>query len=167
MVRQIAVSLSSLQSAKARCSLSPSTALASELQAINIGSRRGEQQHLWPTTTNARASSDELPAKQQRTSNNDNNEPVISLHLHSSHLRRNSSFKDGSQQIRPTQHLKKLIQDYIASFIKVGDKVGASKFLKFDLEGIRSSRQAEALDSVQIVAMSAQITKLTAALADS
>ncbi|KAH0776563.1 hypothetical protein KY290_007974 [Solanum tuberosum] len=29
------------------------------------------------------------------------------------------------------QHLKKLIQDYIASFIKVGDKVGASKFLKF------------------------------------
>ncbi|KAG5601021.1 hypothetical protein H5410_032391, partial [Solanum commersonii] len=29
------------------------------------------------------------------------------------------------------QHLKKLIQDYIASFIKVGDKVGAAKFLKF------------------------------------
>ncbi|KAG5586803.1 hypothetical protein H5410_047237 [Solanum commersonii] len=29
------------------------------------------------------------------------------------------------------QHVKKLIQDYIASFIKVGDKVGASKFLKF------------------------------------
>ncbi|KAG5568550.1 hypothetical protein H5410_064436 [Solanum commersonii] len=29
------------------------------------------------------------------------------------------------------QHLKKLIQDYIASFIKVGDMVGASKFLKF------------------------------------
>ncbi|KAL3370953.1 hypothetical protein AABB24_007796, partial [Solanum stoloniferum] len=29
------------------------------------------------------------------------------------------------------QHVKKLIQDYFASFIKVGDKVGASKFLKF------------------------------------
>ncbi|WMV38245.1 hypothetical protein MTR67_031630 [Solanum verrucosum] len=35
------------------------------------------------------------------------------------------------------------------------------------LEGIGSSRQAEALDSVQIAAMSAQITKLTVALAES
>ncbi|WMV32645.1 hypothetical protein MTR67_026030 [Solanum verrucosum] len=35
------------------------------------------------------------------------------------------------------------------------------------LEGIGSSRQIEALDGVQIAAMSAQITKLTAALAES
>ncbi|KAG5579829.1 hypothetical protein H5410_050456, partial [Solanum commersonii] len=35
------------------------------------------------------------------------------------------------QATEEAQHLKKLIQDYIASFIKVGDKVGASKFLKF------------------------------------
>ncbi|WMV51787.1 hypothetical protein MTR67_045172 [Solanum verrucosum] len=35
------------------------------------------------------------------------------------------------------------------------------------LEGIGSSRQAEALDGVQIVVMSAQITKLTATLAES
>ncbi|KAG5595073.1 hypothetical protein H5410_036305, partial [Solanum commersonii] len=44
--RQIAASLSSLQSMKVHCSVSPSTASASELQAINISSRRGEQQHL-------------------------------------------------------------------------------------------------------------------------
>ncbi|WMV57924.1 hypothetical protein MTR67_051309 [Solanum verrucosum] len=35
------------------------------------------------------------------------------------------------------------------------------------LEGIGSSRQAEAIDGVQIVAMSNQIAKLTAALAES
>ncbi|KAG5579391.1 hypothetical protein H5410_050018 [Solanum commersonii] len=35
------------------------------------------------------------------------------------------------------------------------------------LEGIGSSRQAEALDGVHIAAMSNQITKLTAALAES
>ncbi|KAG5584821.1 hypothetical protein H5410_045255 [Solanum commersonii] len=39
MARQIAASLSSLQSAKARCSLSPSTAPTNELQAISISSR--------------------------------------------------------------------------------------------------------------------------------
>ncbi|KAG5609714.1 hypothetical protein H5410_020995 [Solanum commersonii] len=39
--------------------------------------------------------------------------------------------------------------------------------LQSGLEGIGSSRQAEALDSVQIAAMSAQIAKLTAALAES
>ncbi|KAG5585558.1 hypothetical protein H5410_045992 [Solanum commersonii] len=50
--RQIAASLSSLQSAKVRCFVSPSTAPASELQAININSRRGEQQHLRPTNPN-------------------------------------------------------------------------------------------------------------------
>ncbi|XP_049405214.1 uncharacterized protein LOC125868656 [Solanum stenotomum] len=149
------------------------------------------------------------------------------------------------------QHLKKLIQDYIASFIKVGDKekelgrttiepevfkkthvrkkenksdpdvwveeraertfndfhkyvaenldssvqltpelstqiwkekvVGGThkgrcyglgsrndvRRLQSGLEGIGSSRQAEALDGVQIAAMSDQITKLTAALAKS
>ncbi|KAG5605271.1 hypothetical protein H5410_026763, partial [Solanum commersonii] len=91
--------------AKAHCSLSPSTAPASELQAINISSRRGEQQHLRPTTISARASSNELPVKQQRTSSNDNNELAISSHLHSSYLRRNS----------------------------IGDKVGGSKFLKFEV----------------------------------
>ncbi|KAH0672459.1 hypothetical protein KY290_024695 [Solanum tuberosum] len=130
MARQIAASLSFLQSAKSRCSLSPSIAPASELQAINISSRRGEQQHLRPTTTSARASSDELPAKQQRTSSNDNNKPAISSHLHSSHLRRNSSSKtDLNRSVLATeeaQHLKKLIQDYIASFIKVGDDVFVS-----------------------------------------
>ncbi|WMV29488.1 hypothetical protein MTR67_022873, partial [Solanum verrucosum] len=36
-----------------------------------------------------------------------------------------------------------------------------------NLEGIGSSRQAEAVDGVQIAAMSAQITKLIAALAES
>ncbi|KAG5590822.1 hypothetical protein H5410_041336 [Solanum commersonii] len=35
------------------------------------------------------------------------------------------------------------------------------------LEGIGSSRQAEAFDGVQIAAMSSQITKLTTTLADS
>ncbi|WMV19338.1 hypothetical protein MTR67_012723 [Solanum verrucosum] len=39
--------------------------------------------------------------------------------------------------------------------------------LQSGLEGIGSSRQAEALDGVQIAAMSDQITKLTAALAES
>ncbi|WMV24333.1 hypothetical protein MTR67_017718 [Solanum verrucosum] len=39
--------------------------------------------------------------------------------------------------------------------------------LQSGLEGIGSSRQAEALDGVQIAAMSNQITKLTAALAES
>ncbi|WMV26263.1 hypothetical protein MTR67_019648 [Solanum verrucosum] len=39
--------------------------------------------------------------------------------------------------------------------------------LHSDLEGIGSSRQAEALNGVQIVAMSAQIAKLTVALAES
>ncbi|WMV45061.1 hypothetical protein MTR67_038446, partial [Solanum verrucosum] len=39
--------------------------------------------------------------------------------------------------------------------------------LQSGLEGIGSSRQAEALDGVQIAAMSAQITKLTQALAES
>ncbi|KAG5621118.1 hypothetical protein H5410_006336 [Solanum commersonii] len=39
--------------------------------------------------------------------------------------------------------------------------------LQSGLEGIRSSRQAEGLDGVQIAAMSDQITKLTAALAES
>ncbi|WMV07166.1 hypothetical protein MTR67_000551 [Solanum verrucosum] len=39
--------------------------------------------------------------------------------------------------------------------------------LQSDLEGIGSSRQAEALDGVQIAAMSDQIAKLTAALAES
>ncbi|WMV16814.1 hypothetical protein MTR67_010199 [Solanum verrucosum] len=39
--------------------------------------------------------------------------------------------------------------------------------LQSGLEGIRSSRQAEALDGVQIAAMSDQIAKLTAALAKS
>ncbi|WMV14652.1 hypothetical protein MTR67_008037, partial [Solanum verrucosum] len=39
--------------------------------------------------------------------------------------------------------------------------------LQTSLEGIGSSRQAEALDGVQIAAMSDQIAKLTAALAES
>ncbi|WMV41823.1 hypothetical protein MTR67_035208 [Solanum verrucosum] len=97
------------------------------------------------------------------------------------------------------QHLKKLIQDYIASFIKVGDKekelgrtpIELEVFKKTHvrkkenesdpdvwveeraertfsgLEGIGSSRQPEALDGVQIAAMSDQITKLTTALAES
>ena len=39
--------------------------------------------------------------------------------------------------------------------------------LQSGLEGIGSSRQAEALDGVQIAAMSDQIAKLTAALAES
>ena len=39
--------------------------------------------------------------------------------------------------------------------------------LQSGLEGFGSSRQAEALDGVQIAAMSDQITKLTAALAES
>ncbi|WMV28728.1 hypothetical protein MTR67_022113 [Solanum verrucosum] len=39
--------------------------------------------------------------------------------------------------------------------------------LQLDLEGIGSSRQAEALDGVQIAAMSDQITKLTAVLTES
>uniref|UniRef100_M1C8U7 Uncharacterized protein n=1 Tax=Solanum tuberosum TaxID=4113 RepID=M1C8U7_SOLTU len=160
MARQIVASLSSLQSAKARCSLSFSTALVSELQAISISSRRGEQQHLRRTATSARDSSDELSAKHQRTNSNDNNVPMRSSHLHSSHILRNSSSKTdlnrsvlateeaqhvkklihdyfasfikvGDKATEEAQHLKKLIQDYIASFIKVGDKVGASKFLKF------------------------------------
>ncbi|WMV46840.1 hypothetical protein MTR67_040225 [Solanum verrucosum] len=114
-------------------------------------------------------------------------------------------FKDGSQQIRPrlateeVQHLKKLIQDYSASFIKVGDKekelgrtpIEPEVFKKTHvrkkenesdpdvwveeraertfsgLEGIGSSRQAEALDGVQIAAMSAQINKFTTALTES
>ncbi|WMV57790.1 hypothetical protein MTR67_051175, partial [Solanum verrucosum] len=118
------------------------------------------------------------------------------------------------------QHLKKLIQDYIASFIKVGDKekeLGCTPIepevfkkthvkkkenepdpdvsveeraertfggthkgrcyglgsrndvrrLQSSLEGIGSSRHAEALDGVQIAVMSDQIAKLTAALAES
>ncbi|KAH0661345.1 hypothetical protein KY284_026276 [Solanum tuberosum] len=39
------------------------------------------------------------------------------------------------------QHVKKLIQDYFASFIKVGDKVGASKFLKFKTFRARQLRK--------------------------
>uniref|UniRef100_M1AVI3 Uncharacterized protein n=1 Tax=Solanum tuberosum TaxID=4113 RepID=M1AVI3_SOLTU len=39
--------------------------------------------------------------------------------------------------------------------------------LQSGLEGIGSSRQAEALNGVQIATMSDQITKLTAALAES
>ncbi|KAG5570751.1 hypothetical protein H5410_060517 [Solanum commersonii] len=97
------------------------------------------------------------------------------------------------------QLLKRLIQDYITSFIKVGDKeqelgripIEPEVFKKTyvrkkenesdpnvwveeraertfsSLEGIGSSRQAEALDGVQIATMSAQITKFTAALAES
>ncbi|KAG5590979.1 hypothetical protein H5410_041493 [Solanum commersonii] len=41
------------------------------------------------------------------------------------------------------------------------------RFGKKNIEGIGSSCQAEAVDGVQIAAMSAQITKLTAALAES
>ncbi|WMV45236.1 hypothetical protein MTR67_038621 [Solanum verrucosum] len=41
------------------------------------------------------------------------------------------------------------------------------RHLQSGLEGIGSSHQAEALDDVQIAAMSNQITKLTAALAES
>uniref|UniRef100_M1DZW9 Uncharacterized protein n=1 Tax=Solanum tuberosum TaxID=4113 RepID=M1DZW9_SOLTU len=44
---------------------------------------------------------------------------------------------------------------------------GGKDQTNFCLEGIGSSRQAEAFDGVQIAAMSSQITKLTAALADS
>ncbi|KAG5628098.1 hypothetical protein H5410_013316, partial [Solanum commersonii] len=101
-----------------------------------INSRRGEQQHLRPITTSARASSDELLVKQQHNSSNDNNEPARSSHLHSSYLRGNSSSKTylnrSVLETEEAQHLKKLIQDYIVSFIKVGDKVGASKFLNFE-----------------------------------
>ncbi|WMV58392.1 hypothetical protein MTR67_051777, partial [Solanum verrucosum] len=39
--------------------------------------------------------------------------------------------------------------------------------LQSDLEGIGSSRQAEALDGVQIAALSAQIAQLTSSLAES
>ncbi|WMV46871.1 hypothetical protein MTR67_040256 [Solanum verrucosum] len=187
MARQIAASLSSLQLVKARCSLSPSpsTALASELQTISISSRRGEQQHLRPTATSARASSDELPAKQQQTSNN---EPARSSHLHSSHLRRNSSSKmDLTRSVIATeeaQYLKELIQDYIASFIKVGDKNDFHQYVAENLDslvqltlelstqiwkekmvgGTHKGRVYGLGSRNDIAARSAQITKLTAAL---
>ncbi|KAG5628099.1 hypothetical protein H5410_013317, partial [Solanum commersonii] len=43
---------------------------------------------------------------------------------------------------------------------------GGKSRMNFCVEGIGLSHQAEALDGVQITAMSAQITKLTAALAN-
>ncbi|WMV13692.1 hypothetical protein MTR67_007077 [Solanum verrucosum] len=119
-------------------------------------------------------------------------------------------FNNEDKATEEAQHLKKLIQDYIASFIKVGDKndfhqyvvenldssvqltpelstqiwkekvVGGThkgrcyglgsrndvRRLQSGLEGIGSSRQAEALDGVQIAAMLDQIAKLTVALAE-
>ncbi|WMV58825.1 hypothetical protein MTR67_052210 [Solanum verrucosum] len=50
-----------------------------------------------------------------------------------------------------------------------GWRKGPNELLRLQsgLEGIGSSCQAEALDGVQIAAMSDQITKLTAALAES
>ncbi|KAG5599127.1 hypothetical protein H5410_030497 [Solanum commersonii] len=58
------------------------------------------------------------------------------IFLHFDNEEENKVFYDELEQgkmemaIEEAQHLKKLIQDFIASFIKVGDKVGASKFLK-------------------------------------
>ncbi|KAG5612367.1 hypothetical protein H5410_023648, partial [Solanum commersonii] len=57
-------------------------------------------------------------------------------------------FKDGSQQIRPSSRKN-------------------VRRLQSGLEGIGLSRQAKTLDGVQIDAISAQITKLTAVLAES
>ncbi|KAG5582211.1 hypothetical protein H5410_052838, partial [Solanum commersonii] len=87
------------------------------------------------SASSAGEKSNNISRQQQHTSSNNNNEPARSSHLYSSHLGQNLSSKmDLNRSILATeeaQHLKKLIQDYIVSFIKVGDKVGASKFLKF------------------------------------
>ncbi|WMV51762.1 hypothetical protein MTR67_045147 [Solanum verrucosum] len=78
---------------------------------------------------------------------------------------------DSSVQLTPelsTQIWKEKVvgETHKGSYYGLGSRNDVRR-LQSGLEGIGSSRQAEALDGVQIAAMSDQIAKLTATLAES
>ncbi|KAG5594544.1 hypothetical protein H5410_035776 [Solanum commersonii] len=147
MARQIAASLSSLQSAKAHCSLSlsPSTAPASELQAIE------EAQHLKKLIQDYIASLIKVEAK------NDFHLYVAENLDSSVQLTHELSTQIWKEKVVGGTH-----KGRVYGLVSRNDV----RRIQSSLEGIRSSRQAEAFDGVQIAAMSAQITKLIAALVD-